>query len=55
MQRLYSLHQDCEQRWRWFGASLESDSLLVSRRSWESRLEAGDALTRFLRLLSRSL
>ncbi len=54
MDRLFDLHQDCDQRWRWFGASPGSESLLVSRRSWESRPQAQIALSRFLQLLSRS-
>jgi hypothetical protein len=47
---LYDLHQDRDQRWRWHGASMVSNNLLVSRRAYDSRQDAQLALTRFLRM-----
>ena len=52
MDRLYDLHQDRDQRWHWFGVEPESDLMIVSRRSYESRSGASEALTRFLALLT---
>jgi len=50
---LCNLHQDCDQRWVWFGIFPGTDRMIVSRRSWENRLDAERALTCFLDLLQR--
>lgn len=51
---LCNLHQDCDQRWVWFGILSGTDRMIVSRRSWENRSQAELALTRFLDLLRRN-
>jgi hypothetical protein len=53
MGRLYDLHQDRDQKWRWFGVKPGSDILIVSRRSWETRPGAEVALSRYLQLCNR--
>ena len=52
MCRLFDLHQDRDQRWRWYGLSPVSSDMLVSRRSYETRPEAQLALTCFLQMMS---
>ncbi len=41
---LYSLRQDSDQRWRWFGFKPGTDHMVESHRSWEQRLQAQEAL-----------
>jgi hypothetical protein len=54
MGRLYDLHQGRDQRWQWFGATPGRDELIVSRRSWDTRWEAANALTSYLALIART-
>ena len=45
---MFSLRQDCNQRWKWFGAIPGTNYLIESLCSWEYRKEAEDALARHL-------
>ena len=48
---LFDLHQDNDQKWRWFGSLPNSAMMIVSRRSWQDRSQASLEMSRFIQSL----